>query len=238
MDRNATNQKFSGVRHINRIEDMVNKVKKDNRVLITCTDYSYLDSFYISYSVSHLWKYSNFFVVALDKHAYDVLDSHGIPVALIKSKKTTSVVQNQKYNDYGSHNFNQIVKLKLVAALKILSMNVGVLLLDSDIVLFQEPFTGLPKNDSFDVIAQKDTHICTGFIYFLPTTNSKRLIELSLERMERKEVHDQEALLEIVHDGSLPELQWRLFHPPDYNRGSIFFEKHQFCWKPVGKAFF
>ena len=236
VDQNDTSiNGSSNLRHINRISDMVLSRKKDNRVIVTFTDFSYLEAFYVSYTVSRLWRFPNFFVVALDRRAYDVLDSQNFPVALIKTSDANSAKSTTDRSDYGGHSFNQIMRMKLVIVKHVLSMGVGILVFDSDVVIFQEPFSGLPKNDSFDIIAQKDEHICAGFMYLLPTTTSMKLVTMAMQRMVGREIHDQEAILEIVENKLLPELQWRLFHPPIYNRGNIFFEKHQFCWIPNGK---
>ena len=219
----------------NDIKFMVNKLVQDNRVIVTFTDYSYLESFYVSYTVSRLWKYSNFFVVALDSRAYDLLHSQNIPVAFLQTTEANASKKTTEHSDYGGHSFNQIMRMKLIIVRTILEMDVGVLVFDSDVVIFKDPFTGLPKETNFDLIAQKDEVICAGFMYLLPTQQSMNLVRLALRRMEGREIHDQEAIYEIIHDGSLPDLRIRLFHPPDYNRGNIFFEKHQFCWIPIGK---
>lgn len=235
-DNGAVSSNNNGeVRHINRIFDMVNKLKQDNRVIVTFTDFSYLEAFYVSYTVSRLWRFPNFFVVALDKRTYDVLESQNFPVALIKTNEANSLKQTTDRSDYGGHSFNQIMRMKLIIIRYILNMNVGVLIFDSDVVIFKDPFSGLPENDEFDIIAQKDEHICAGFIYWRPTPASRRLVTMAMRRMEGREIHDQEAILEIVENKLLPELESRLFHPPIYNRGNIFFEKHQFCWIPIGR---
>lgn len=237
VDQNTTSINGpSHVRHITRISDMVLNRMKDNRVIVTFTDFSYLESFYVSYTVSRLWRFSNFFVVALDRRAYDVLESQNFPVALIKTTEADSAKQTTDRSDYGGHSFNQIMRMKLVIVRHVLSMGVGILVFDSDVVIFKEPFSGLPVNDEFDIIAQKDEHICAGFMYLRPTPNAMKLVTMAMGRMVGREIHDQEAILEIVENKLLPGLEWRLFHPPIYNRGSIFFEKHQFCWIPNGKC--
>ena len=52
VDQNNTSiNGSSNIRHINRISDMVLSRKKDNRVIVTFTDFSYLEAFYVSYTV-------------------------------------------------------------------------------------------------------------------------------------------------------------------------------------------
>ena len=224
----------SDIRHIVRIEELVNKVKVDNRVIVTMADFSYLESFYISYSVSRLWRFPNFMVVALNQHAYDVLEQQGFPVALIKSSIYRSGGDKPSY--YEGHHFNQITALKMVLIHKILRMNVGCLYFDSDVIIFRDPFESLPENKTLDFIAQKDEWVCAGFIYWYPTRNSLLTIEHVLQRMEGREIHDQTALSEVIDLKLIPDLSYALFPISKYNRGSIFFEKHQFCWTPIGEG--
>ena len=60
-------------------KDMIPTIQKNGSVLVTFTDSSYLSAFYTSYQVSHLDKYSNFLVVAMDEDAYHVI----IPLVLL-----------------------------------------------------------------------------------------------------------------------------------------------------------
>lgn len=61
------------------LKDMIPTIQKNGSVLVTFTDSSYLSAFYTSYQVSHLDKYSNFLVVAMDEDAYHVI----IPLVLL-----------------------------------------------------------------------------------------------------------------------------------------------------------
>ena len=119
---------------------------------------------------------------------------------------------------------------------KILRMNVGCLYFDSDVIIFRDPFESLPENKTLDFIAQKDEWVCAGFIYWYPTRNSLLTIEHVLQRMKGREIHDQTALSEVIDLKLIPDLSYALFPISKYNRGSIFFEKHQFCWTPIGEG--
>lgn len=211
-----------------RIEELAKRIQDRERVLVTFTNYPYLDQFYVSYMTSRLWKYSNFMVVALDRKAYDVLSIQGFPVALIK---TAHIEQYDIVNtsNYGEHSFNVIMKLKLVIIHKILSLGLSCLMFDSDVVIFKDPFSGFPQKD-FDFVAQMDEHICAGFIFFKPTDMSFKLIEMAIDRMKGREINDQDAIQEIVGGGMLPGLRWEFLPTQSYSKGSIYFNNHQFPW--------
>ena len=218
-----------------RIEDIVKRVQVDRRVMVTYMNYPYLDQFYVSYMTSRLWRYRNFMVVALDQETYDILHYQGFPVALIK----TEVIPQYKrttVSNYGDHNFNVLVKLKLVLFHKILSMGVSCLFFDSDIILFKDPFSGFPQPEDYDFVAQRDEHICTGFMYFRPTKNSFDLLKRSLQTMEGREMNDQDAIQEIVIQNRIRDLKWHYLDDNAYSKGSIFFTAHQFPWTPVSPS--
>ena len=202
------------LRHINQVEDMVNMLQRNNRVLITATDYAYLNAFYVCYTTSRLWRFRNFFVVALNQHAYDVLEQQGFPVALVSSVNYQSGGDTPSV--YDGYAFNQ--------------------LFDSDVVIFQNPFKYVPTDEEFDFIAQKDATICSGFVYWRATDRSRLTIELTLNKMKERNIHDQTALVEVVDNHLVPELKSLLFEPMLYNRGSIYFEMHQFGWGPHSRT--
>ena len=229
--RNLSSRKLLDVeqpKHVVRIEELTKRVQQDGRVLVTFTNYPYLDQFYVSYMTSRLWKYPNFMVVALDRKAYDVLSIQGFPVALIKTAHLEGYdIVNT--SNYGDHSFNVIMKMKLVIIHKILSLGVSCLMFDSDVVIFKDPFSGFPDRE-FDFVSQIDEHICAGFIFFHPTEMSFRLIETAIERMKGREINDQDAIQEIVGARLLPGLKWDFLPSETYSKGSIYFNQHQFPW--------
>ena len=218
------------LRHINQVEDMVNMLKRNNRVLVTATDYAYLNAFYVCYTTSRLWRFRNFFVVALNQHAYDVLEQQGFPVALVSSSDYASGGDTPSL--YDGYAFNQLTALKLIAVQKVLNMGVNCLFFDSDVVIFQNPFKYVPTDEEFDFIAQKDATICSGFVYWRPTERSLTTLQFTLQKMKERNIHDQTALVEVVENQLVPGLKSLLFEPMLYNRGSIYFEMHQFGWGP------
>ena len=57
----------------------------NNTVMVSFTDSSYLESFYASYNISRLDRFSNFIIVAVDLKAYEVLKAKNYPVAYYQS---------------------------------------------------------------------------------------------------------------------------------------------------------
>lgn len=203
--------------------------------MVTYMNYPYLDQFYVSYMTSRLWRYPNFMVVALDQETYDVLHYQGFPVALIKTEVIPQY-SKQTVSNYGDHDFNVLVKLKLVLFHKILSMNVSCLFFDSDVILFKDPFSSFPQPEDYDFVAQRDEHICTGFMYFRPTLNSFTLLKMSLEAMDGREINDQDAIQEIVTQNRIRGLKWHYLDDNTYSKGSIYFAAHQFPWTPTSPS--
>ena len=203
--------------------------------MVTYMNYPYLDQFYVSYMTSRLWRYQNFMVVALDKETYDVLHYQGFPVALIKTEVIPQY-RRQTVSNYGDHDFNVLVKLKLVLFHKILSLGVSCLFFDSDIILFKDPFSGFPQPEDYDFVAQRDEHICTGFMYFRPTPNSFTLLKTSLAAMAGREMNDQDAIQEIVMQNRISGLKWHYLDDATYSKGSIYFNAHQFPWVPTSPS--
>ena len=218
------------LRHINRIADLANKLKINNEVLVTFGDYSYMEAFYVSYITSRLWRYPNFFVVAVDKRMYDILESQGIPVALLRvsypvGKDLLVKVNKLTYN-------------KFVIIRRILLLGINCLYIDSDVILFKDPFSELskPKYADADILAQQDIHLCTGFIYFRPTNSSFDVIERSLQLMKVEPLNGQEAMVRVVTQRYVPSLKYILLDLHLFSRGGNFFEEHQFCWTPIGNT--
>ena len=137
---------------------------------------------------------------------------------------------------YDGYAFNQLTALKLIAVQKVLNMDVNCLFFDSDVVIFQNPFKYVPTDEEFDFIAQKDTTICSGFVYWRATKRSLTTLKLTLQKMKGRNIHDQTALVEVVDNKLVHGLKSLLFHPLLYNRGSIYFEMHQFGWGPHSRT--
>ena len=219
--------------HIVRIKELAHKVAKDNRVYVTFTNYPYLDQFYVLYMTSKLWRYPNFMVVAIDQKTYDVLSQQGFPVALIKASYLEKF-SNDNPSNYGDHNFNILVKMKLVIIHTILAEKMSCLIFDSDVILFKDPLeSSAVSYANYDFVAQVDEHICTGFMYFNPTPKSMQLIEESLLRLRNREINDQDAIQEIIMRSEIPGIRWKLLPSETFSKGSIYFTEHQFPWTPT-----
>ena len=55
-----------------KLESFVSKIAVNNTIMTTVTDFGYLGHMLTFYAMSHLERYPNFFVTALDRDAYHV----------------------------------------------------------------------------------------------------------------------------------------------------------------------
>ena len=135
--------------------------------MVSFTDSSYLESFYASYNISRLDRFSNFIIVAVDLKAYEVLKAKNYPVAYDQSTDLSNE-KTEKESLYESKDW----KVKMANKIKIIRqavvLNYNVLLFDSDVFLFQDPLPSILSLDDYDLIAQQDTSVCAGFMYTLP----------------------------------------------------------------------
>ena len=96
-----------------------------------------------------------------------------INVALV-SAESDKLVDTSTASSYGSRAFRNKVHWKLIMLQQAVNQNVRVLYMDSDNILFKDPFPVLNSYNGYDFIAQKDVVIYTVFMYLLPTLMTKK----------------------------------------------------------------
>ena len=127
----------------------------------------------------------------------------------------------------GSFSFKRKLKWKLVILDYAVQQGYQTFYMDSDIVLFKDPipyFNSLPQ---YDLLAQRDTNVCTGFMFIRPTPNGKRLMKLAAYLGSLPYADDQESLnlaLRYVHARTL------LLPESLFPSGYIFFQHYQYSW--------
>ena len=127
----------------------------------------------------------------------------------------------------GSFSFKRKLKWKLVILDYAVQQGYQTFYMDSDIVLFKDPipyFNSLPQ---YDLLAQRDTNVCTGFMFIRPTPNGKRLMKLAAYLGSLPYADDQESLnlaLRYVHARTL------LLPESLFPSGCIFFQHYQYSW--------
>lgn len=144
------------------------------------------------------------------------------------------MVNTTTASTFGTKAFNRQVQWKMVMWVRAITMNVRILYIDSDIVLLKDPFLYLNSIEGYDIIVQKDHHICSGFMYMYPTNKTKKVLRKTLQiRLENKFVEDQTAMITAVK--RTPDIRL-LFLPLNlFSSGEYFFRRHSYYWDPISK---
>ena len=144
--------------------EMVKKLAVNATVMVTFTDSSYLKAFYASHALSRLDRFPNFIVVAVDAAAYRELDEKHFPVAYYRST-VLSKERSETESSYHSQEWRE----KMVNKIKIIRQSVllgcSILLFDSDVFFFQNPLPSIEDFIDYDLVSQKDTSVCAGFMF-------------------------------------------------------------------------
>ena len=186
-----------------------------------------------SYHVSNLQQYKTLIVTCLDKPCYNQLKKMHINVALVSAERD-GLVDTSKASTFGSPAFQNKVQWKLIMLLQAVNQNVRVLYLDSDIILFKDPFPVLNSYTGYDILAQKDGEICTGFMYLFPTRLTKQLLEETIEiRPKMTKADDQNAFNKVVSSNPSTKL---LYLPEQlFSSGAVFFKMHSYYWDNISE---
>ena len=216
-----------------RLEDVIKRHSYNNSIMLMCTDSGYINMFMNSYYVSNLQQYKNLIVTCLDKPCYNQLKKMSINVALVSAERD-GLVDTSMASTFGSPAFQNKVQWKLIMLLQAVNQNVRVLYLDSDIVLFKDPFPVLNSYTGYDILAQKDGAICTGFMYLFPTRLTKQLLEETIEiRPNMTKADDQHAFNKVVSSNPSTKL---LYLPEQlFSSGAVFFKMHSYYWDNISE---
>ena len=214
-----------------RLDTVIQRHSYNNTIMLMCTDSGYINMFLNSYYVCNLQQYKYLIVTCLDKSCYKRLKEMNINVALV-SAESDSLVDTSTTSSYGSRAFRNKVHWKLIMLLQAVNQNVRVLYMDSDIILFKDPFPVLNSYNGYDFIAQKDVDICTGFIYLIPTLMTKQILAKTIEiRPKLLNADDQKAFNMVVQNNTSIKL---LFLPDHlFSSGAVFFKKHSYYWDKI-----
>ncbi|CBK23355.2 uncharacterized protein [Blastocystis hominis] len=176
-----------------------------------------------SYRVCGLQQYKNLIVTCFDKACYKRLKV---------SAESDKLVDTSTASSYGSRAFRNKVHWKLIMLQQAVNQNVRVLYMDSDNILFKDPFPVLNSYNGYDFIAQRDVDICTGFIYLMPTLMTKQLLAKTIEiRPKLLNADDQKAFNMVVQNNTSVKL---LFLPDHlFSSGAVFFKKHSYYWDKI-----
>ena len=213
------------------VEYLIKQKAVNNSILLYCTDNGYIDLFLNGYYASQLWKYKNLVVTCFDRLCYKRLDALNIPVALLNVENDTSV-DITKAAICHTKEFQNKVHYKLVLWNIAINLNVRILYVDSDVILLKDPFYYLNSFTGYDILAQRDGNLCSGFMYMYPTKNTKLAVERSINiRPSLPDPMDQEALIaaiDTIEGFQLNLLPWNIIPSGEY-----FFESHNYYWDPI-----
>ena len=104
--------------------------------------------------------------------------------------------------------------------------------MDSDVILLKDPFPYLYSITGYDLIAQKDETICTGFMYLRSSNQSIALMSTAYRIVQQPGMDDRAALIKAINDSSVP---YYLLPTGFFPSGGDFFEKYQYYWDKRGK---
>lgn len=214
-----------------RLEDVIKRHSYNNSIMLMCTDSGYINMFMNSYYVCNLQQYKSLVVTCFDKPCYNQLKKMNINVALVNAERD-SLVDTSAASSFGSPAFRNKVQWKLIMLLQAINQNVSVLYLDSDIILFKDPFPVLNSYAGYDVLAQRDAAVCTGFLYLLPTRLTKQVLAKTVEiRPKLANADDQRAFNTVVRGN--PSIKLLLLPDSIFSSGAVFFKKHSYYWDSV-----
>ena len=213
------------------VEYLIKQKTVNNSIILYCTDNGYIDLFLNGYYASQLWKYKNLVVTCFDRLCYQRLNALNIPVALLNVENDSSV-DITKAAICHTKEFQNKVHYKLVLWKLAINLNVRILYVDSDVILLKDPFYYLNSFTGYDILAQRDGNLCSGFMYMYPTKNTKLAVERSIRiRPTLPDANDQDALIaafRTIKGFRLNLLPWEIIPS-----GEFFFKSHNYYWDPI-----
>ena len=215
----------------NKLETVIRSQELNHTIVLYCTDSGYINLFLNAYYASNLHNYKNLVVTCFDRSCYRTLSALNISVAILNIGSDTSVNTNTA-STWGTKAFQNKVQWKLVMLMRALATNVRVLYIDSDIILLKNPFPYLNSIRGYDIISQKDTTICSGFMYLYPTNITKLVIrKAAVLRPKLLNAGDQKAILTAV--AQTPNIKIHLLPINMFSSGEIFFNSHSYYWDQI-----
>lgn len=172
----------------------------------------------------------------LNSEKDSIFNNLDLKLTLIKSK-----VSN-KFENYGSQNYNKITHIKISVIEESLKMYNYVHFIDSDVVCINEPNKDhYDKYRDCDIVFQHDAgfhssdklhapvlnHIwaCTGNTSFKNTTGTKKIINIIKTYQKKYNKNDQECLYQYMLDNNITDLSQvkdanlSTYNPEEYTNG-------------------
>ncbi len=138
------------------------------------------------------------------------------------------------YNDNQESNpLNRVIVAKMSLFHEVLASGFNLLYMDSDVILLKNPFSYLQNITGYDLIAQKDVTVCTGFMYIRPTNQSIAVMTRAYEMVHQPDMDDQIAVNTALQELSMPYL---LLPTRFFPNGGDFFDRYQYYWDITGNC--
>ena len=138
-----------------------------------------------------------------------------------------TILNSHSASAQGSSTFKQKLKWKLIILEYAVRHGYQTFYMDSDIVLFKDPFPYFDTLPEYDFLAQRDTKACSGFMFIRPTASGKKLMKVASYLGSLPLADDQVAMnqaLDLVQARSL------LLPESLFPSGYIFFNHYQYSW--------
>lgn len=128
--------------------------------------------------------------------------------------------------------FKQKMRNKLSLLLQVLTFGFNVLYIDSDVILLKDPFPYLQSFPEFDLLAQRDDNICSGFMYFVSNPRSIAMMTRAYQIVQKPNMRDQIAVNNAVEE---KKTSYALLPTNLFPSGGKFFSRYQFFWDRTGR---
>ena len=229
----AASNLFSRHSKYDQLETVIQRQTFNKSIILFCTDSGYINLFLNAYYTSNLKNYKNVVVTCLDKPCYRQLAAMNIPVAIVDAEQDEKV-DTSIASTWGTKEFQNKVQWKLIMLKKALEQNIRVLYIDSDIILLKDPFPIINSFDKYDIIAQRDGTICSGFMYLYPTKTTKRVIRRAIKiRPLLVKAGDQKAIITAVRE--IRSVKVLLLPTTQFSSGEVFFKTHSYYWDKISQ---
>lgn len=164
-----------------------------------------------------------------------ILTDRGVQVAFIDTSYDSKEIKTKSFTDQETPAFKTKLQWKLNIILAALECQVEVLYMDADIFLLRNPFPFLSSYHGYDFVAQKDITVCSGFMYFWPTSKSMRMLYVARKIRAKINGGDQLAILKVLEN--IHDIKYGLLPPTLFMSGETFFDKYQYYWNQIGRSF-
>ena len=121
----------------------------------------------------------NYLMVCIDGESFESLTKSGLHCVHYKMNHTENT------GDFGTLGYIQKTNLKTWIVLHALKLGYTLLVVDLDIVMFQNPFPYLSCNECDLHVTRDRVQLNTGFLFVRPTSNSKYLYKVAWDLYQR-----------------------------------------------------